>query len=92
MRQLIAIGTSDRNRYFVVRFPGIPECMSFAEKLEAVWAATAQGRANHNEATRWTTEVIPEPSTFNIGPCARSLQANSRRRGRRLTRLTLRST
>jgi hypothetical protein len=92
MRQLIAIGTSDRNRYFVVRFPGIPECLAFAESLEAVGAATAQGRANRNEATRWTTQVIPEPSTFNIGPRARSLQANSRPRGRRLTRLAFRST
>jgi hypothetical protein len=92
MRQLIAIGTSDRNRYFVVRFPGIPECMAFAESLEAVRAATARGRARRNEATRWTNEVIFEPSTFNIGPHARSLQAKSRRRGRRLTRLAPRST
>jgi hypothetical protein len=92
MRRLIAIGTNDRNIYFVVRFSDIPECMAFVESLDAVRMAIAQSRANRNEATSWTSEVIPGPSTFNIGSRAGNSRANSRRRRQRFIRLAFRPT
>jgi len=92
MRQLVAIGSNDRNKYFVLRFPGLPECMAFVESLEAVRAATALDRGYRHESTSWTSEVIPGPSTFSTGPCPRSSHANSRRRRRHLLRLAFRST
>jgi predicted RNase H-like HicB family nuclease len=76
MRQLIAIGFRGPKRSFVKTFPDLPECVAFAESLESVRAAAAEGLAYLNEAPQPTPEPRSESSPLEVGSRARGSLRN----------------
>jgi predicted RNase H-like HicB family nuclease len=64
MRQFIAIILKEPDGDFVVTFPDLPECVTFAGSLEAAFAAAAEALTDRLEKLEWSDESIPEPSTY----------------------------
>jgi predicted RNase H-like HicB family nuclease len=66
MREYFALTFKKPCGGFVVEFPDLPDCVTFANSHEAARAAAAEALADHLEELERANEAIPEPSPYEV--------------------------
>ncbi len=64
MREYFALTFRKPCGGFVVEFPDLPDCVTFANSHEAARAAAAETLADYIEEMEQANQAIPEPSSY----------------------------